>query len=127
MAELIVHGTIIVSTELELREVKDTCVMTFSGRTVERMRNKETGEYESFPHFFTWEIWDTAARFLYENAKKGDRIVIHSATPRQQRWKSTVDGELTNHERIVFRINKFELCNLPVKPTPVVSNEPTND
>jgi len=109
MAELNAHGAIIICTELELKPVLSTFVLNFSGKTIERVKNQTTGEYESVPHYFSWEIWDSAAKFLSENAKRGDKIIIHSATPREHKWVK--DGK--NFSKVVFRINKFELCGLP--------------
>lgn len=110
MAELLTMGTVIISSELELKPIESTFVINFAGRTVERIKSKITGEYEPTSHFFYFEIWDSAAKFLYENAKKGDKIVVQ-ATPRENKYVK--DGK--NISKVVFRINKFELCDFKPK------------
>lgn len=105
MSELTCTGIVIISTELNLKEINGTThVLNFVGRTVDRVKDG-SGEYKSVANFFHFEIWDTAAEYLANNAKKGDSLVVLSATPKEHTWDK--DGE--KHSRVIFRINKFKV------------------
>ena len=65
---------------------------------------KKTGEVISTPHYLDFEAWDTAARHIVENCRKGDKIFVE-AKPKQERWEK--DG--TKRQRIIFRIEKFDI------------------
>ena len=107
------HGVVIISTELKLTPVGETVVCNFSGRTVERSGQGES--QKSVAHFFNFEIWDTAAKYLVENAKKGDRLILHSATPREQTWEK----EEKRYSKVVFRVNDFTIFPYVPKEQPL--------
>lgn len=119
MTNLDLFGVAIISTDLELKPVANTCVINFSARTLERVKSADGTTPSTVAHFFHFEIWDTAAKYLSENAKKGDRIIILSATPREHRWEK--NG--VNHSKVVFRINKFQI--IPYTVVPKEENEST--
>lgn len=56
--------------------------------------------------FFSFELWDSAAEYVANYAKTGDRLYFE-ATPRQDKWVK--DGQ--NREKTIFRINKFVIIN----------------
>ena len=62
----------------------------------------EQGQPKVNTSYFNFEAWDTAAQYLYDYARKGDRLHFE-VTPRQEKW---VKDE-QNREKVVFRINKF--------------------
>lgn len=101
------YGTIIIVNELELVPVGETCVLNFTGKTIEHMKNSTTGQYDKVIHNFSFEVWDSAAQFIKNNAKVGDTLFIYSATPKERRW---VNKEGKSCSRVMFRVNKFELC-----------------
>lgn len=122
MTDLTLYGIVIISSELELKTAENTnsegkkvsnSVLNFAGRTVEKHKNKETGELENKANFFSFEIWDTGAEYLANNAKKGDKLVVLSATPKEHKWVK--DG--VNHSKLVFRINKFTVIPYTPKET----------
>lgn len=65
---------------------------------------KTSGEKIKTSHYLEFEAWDSAARHIVKCCKKGDKIAVF-ASPRQERWEK--DGQ--RRQRIIFRINKFEL------------------
>lgn len=113
LSELDTHGIVIISSELELKEVGTTHVVNFSGRYVEKTKNPETGVYDSKAHFFQFEIWDTAAEYLVKNSVKGDMLVLLSATPREHTWEK----EGKKFSRIVFRVNRFKIVKYSAPKT----------
>lgn len=62
------------------------------------------GEYDKVPHFIDCEVWDTAARFMLDNVKKGDEIYIEGLT-RQEKWEK--DGE--KRQKVIIRVTEFKL------------------
>jgi len=85
-----------------LVKVGDSMVCNFRLATIEE-RNSG-GEKVEDTHFLDFEVWDTAAKFLHDNALVGDTIYVE-ATPRERSIK-TGDGycKLVN-----FRVTKFRL------------------
>ena len=47
IADLDLSGIVIIASDLELKPVGATNVVNFTGRTVERIKNSTTGEYEN--------------------------------------------------------------------------------
>lgn len=90
----------------ELTELPDmnTCVCNLRLAINERRRSQ--GETINETHFFNFEIWDSAARTVVEQARKGDSIYFESV-PRQQKWKDSVTGE--ERSKNVFRITEFRV------------------
>lgn len=119
MTELNSYGVVIISSDLVLKPVGDTSVVNFLARTVEKTAKTDKNETGSVAHFFNFEIWDTAAKYLVEHAKKGDRLILHSATPREHKWVGKEDGK--NYSRIVFRVNKFQI--FPYTPAAAKDSE----
>ena len=62
----------------------------------------EQGQNKVNTSFFSFEAWDTAAQYLFDYARKGDRIHFE-ATPRQEKWMK--DDQ--HREKVVYRLNKF--------------------
>lgn len=117
MNELNMFGVVIISTELVLKPVGTTNVVNFSARTVERVKKPNSEEYESVAHFFNFEIWDSGAKYLSENARKGDKLIVHSATPKEHKWSKEENGVVKNFSKVVFRINRFQVFPVEYKET----------
>lgn len=54
-------------------------------------------------HFIDCEVWDTAADYLLQNFKKGDRIYVEGII-RQERWEK--DG--VSKSKLIVRVTQFE-------------------
>ena len=50
--------------------------------------------------FFSFVVWDTAAEYIYNNAKKGDQIFVNA----EAKTRETDSGT-----EVFFRVNRFEL------------------
>lgn len=66
---------------------------------------KSTGEKTKIPTYIYCEAWHTGAETISKFAKKGTKITINSAA------RNVEKGD----DRIVFRINEFDICNLDNK------------
>ena len=96
-------GTI--ATDPEIKELPSGVkVCKFTIAQNEFIGKNEDGTSKEISSFFRCELWDTGADYLYNNAKKGDRLAF-SGTPRQETWKDKDTGN--NREAVYFRINKF--------------------
>lgn len=86
-----------------LQEVGGTVKTSFTLVYNEKF-TKANGERVSVPHYLDFEAWDSAARHIVENCRKGDKIWVE-AHPKQERWEK--DGQ--KRQRIVFRIDRFDI------------------
>lgn len=87
----------------ELVTVGNTVKAVFTLVYNEVYNNKTTGERIAQPHYFDFEAWDSAAKFLSENCQQGDKMAFQ-AIPRQEKWEK--DGQ--KRQRTIFRVTKFE-------------------
>ena len=103
MNELYSHGEVHVVQDPVIKEVGNTKVASIVGMTVESIGTGDTKK--DIFSYFDFEVWDKAAEYIEKNLKKGDKFIVHSATPRQNRWEK--DGE--KHSKIVFRVRSFRV------------------
>ena len=94
--------------EVEVKEIsyddnKSTYVANFTLRYNEFRKKDDENIKQS--HYFDFEIWDSAARYLASKASRGDMIAFE-AIPRQNRWENA-DGE--KKEKTVFRVLQFQI------------------
>jgi len=89
--------------DLKLEEVtngeKTTHVAKFRLSTSEHISDDKR-----YTHYIPCEVWDSAAEYLVDNAKRGDYIYIE-ATLRQHRWKN--DEEFRS--KLVLRVKEFRI------------------
>lgn len=92
----------------KLVNVNDSVVCNFRLATIEeRIVN---GQKVEDTHFLDFELWDTAAKYLYENASVGDTIYVE-ATPRER----TLKTDDNFYKLVNFRVTKFRLFKKQVK------------
>jgi single-strand DNA-binding protein len=103
------HGVGRFTKDPELKQLENTCVCEFSLAVNEYRKNKKTGEKTRIAHFFDFQIWDRAAELVCDYCEQGDLIHIVEATPRQDKWKDKTTGD--NRQKIIFRVDNFELLN----------------
>lgn len=85
-----------IATDIKKVDLEGTCKVYFKVVWNESRKGTTT------PHFLDFEAWDSGAKYLFENVKKGDEIYIE-AIPKQEKWEK--DG--VKRERTYFRINQF--------------------
>jgi single-stranded DNA-binding protein len=102
MLDLELSGFCKVANDPRLVDVGNTVKVTFSGVIEEKRVIKSTGEQTKTPHFFEFECWDSAARFIFENINRGDLLYV-KASPREE----LIDFDNYTRKRIFFRINHF--------------------
>jgi single-strand DNA-binding protein len=90
-----------------LRDAGGTSVCDFTLAFNEYRKSKDGQESYRQAHFFEFVVWDKAAEFIVDNAKKGDRIFVE-CTARQDKWE---DKEGQKRQRTFFRVNSFELLD----------------
>tara|TARA_R100001163_G_scaffold56096_1_gene43717 strand:- start:111 stop:398 length:288 start_codon:yes stop_codon:yes gene_type:complete len=64
-------------------------------------RTKSTGEKSRIPTYLNCEAWHTGAETIERFATKGTKITIQASAKNRSK----------DDERIVFRINEFDICN----------------
>ncbi len=105
MNNLYTHGEVHVAQDPIVKVVGNTKVATINGMTVE---THGTGEAKKDVFsYFKFEVWDKAAEYVEANLKKGDKFIIHEATPRQNRWEK--DGE--KFSEVIFRVRSFRILH----------------
>lgn len=91
------------TSDPKLIEVGNTVKVELVLVTEEKYRNGK-GELVIDPHFLTFEVWDSAAKYICENAHKGDKIYVE-ALNRSEQWEK--DG--VKRSRTLFRITNFAI------------------
>tara|TARA_B100001564_G_scaffold351385_1_gene357158 strand:+ start:12709 stop:12975 length:267 start_codon:yes stop_codon:yes gene_type:complete len=64
-------------------------------------RAKSTGEKSRIPTYLQCEAWHTGAETIERFATKGSKMTI----------QASVKNRSKDDDRIVFRINEFDICN----------------
>lgn len=111
MTEAHISGEFIISQDIAIRDVGQTKVANISGLVVETVGTGESKK-DTF-NYFDLELWDRAAEYVYNNAKKGDSIIVLSGRPRQNRWEK----DDIKHSKVIFRVSSFRII-------PKVNKEP---
>ena len=85
---------------------------------------KVNGEKVKYTHFFDCEAWDSGAKVLHEQTKKGDLIAIDGKL-RQNRWE-TPEGQ--KRSKVIIRVENFTIAHRvnrdEVKPQEEPSEQP---
>lgn len=76
--------------------VAEFVVVVYNYRTT-----KSTGEKSKTPAYLTCEAWHTGAKILERYATKGTKIT----------FMATAKNISKDDQRIIFRINEFDLCH----------------
>ena len=97
------EGTVV--SDPELKELPNSVSTRFNVAVPESRKGKENNDI-TYTHYLTFEAFDTGAKYLVENCRKGDKLVFE-AQPRQNRWEDEKTG--TKKSRVVFRLNKFSI------------------
>lgn len=87
----------------ELRTTNNDKQVVNFGLAVNTRRGKGQDDEVAF---LEMEAWDTGAVCIAEHFKKGDGIVVTSASVKQDNWKDKDSGQ--NRSKLKFRVNKFE-------------------
>lgn len=98
------YGTGRLTADPELREVNGTAVCNFTIATNEFRKIKDSTEKQEIVNFLECVVWDSAAKFLVDNAKKGTKVFINGRL-RQERWEK--DGKKMS--KVVIRVENFEI------------------
>lgn len=100
-----VYGIVTISSELKLKTVEDTPVLNFIISFIEVVGVGENKKYNK--HEIYAEIWSSAATYLYNKCKTGDKLFVQGIL-RQNHWENK-DG--VRYQRNVVRIQNFQLMN----------------
>jgi single-stranded DNA-binding protein len=93
------YGHVTICSDLNMFDIGDTCKIEFSVMYEEKKKNGE-----SDVNLFYCEAWDSAAEFLYNNAKRGSELYIE-AINKNDRWIK--DGE--KRSKVVLRLTYFKI------------------
>ena len=104
MSEAYLTGSFVVAQDPTIKDVGTTKVANIPGMLVECIGHGETKK-EIFS-YFDLEVWDKAADYIQNNCKKGDTLIVLSATPRQNKWENA-DGKIQS--KIIFRVKSFRI------------------
>ena len=103
MTKAFTHGEFVVAQDPTVKIVGSTKVCVLSGMNVEIIGTGE--QKKDIFSYFDFELWDSAADYIMERAKKGDTFIVTESTPRQNRWEK--DG--VKHSKVIFRVKSFRL------------------
>jgi single-strand DNA-binding protein len=82
--QVLITGNLV--EEPKLKEFKDVTLCKFTMAYNRNTRNKETGEWESEPHFFDVDFWDRS-KTKSDQLNKGTKVFIKGML-KQTRWSN---------------------------------------
>jgi single-stranded DNA-binding protein len=100
-----VYGIGEVVSDPMITDVGDTCKVEFMLLTTESRRNTN-GEKQKENHTFPAEAWDSAAEYIYNNLKKGDKLYVECLLKRDK-WEK--DG--VKKSKDVLRLTHFKVVS----------------
>jgi len=99
-----VRGFARIANDPYLHNVGNTVKVTFSIVTEEKRKIKDSEDVVKTPYFTKIEAWDSAAKFLHENALRGDLIYIEGYLKEEER---EINGVICKQHFI--RLNSFRV------------------
>ena len=90
------------------KEFSNAILYKFSIAYNRNFKNKETGEWESEPHFFNVNHWRRKTSKPLE-LKKGSKVLIDGSL-KQERWQNDAGD---NRSRVVINANKVAILAQP--------------
>lgn len=99
-----VRGFARIANDPYLHNVGNTVKVTFSVVTEEKRKIRDGEEVIKTPHFTKVTAWDSAAKFLHENALRGDLIYIDGHLKEEER---EINGVVSKEQYI--RLNSFRV------------------
>lgn len=98
------YGSARLTADPVVKDVNGTLVCNFSVANNEVRKVKDSNEKQEIVHFFDCIVWDSAAKYLAENAKKGTKLSLEGKI-RQERWEK----DNKKMSKVVLRVEKFEI------------------
>jgi single-strand DNA-binding protein len=97
-------GNITANPEIRQIPNSDAVVCSFTIAVNNRVKNRQTGEYEDDPCYIDCEAWGQTATTIHEKFKKGNPIYV-SGSMKQEKWADKETGK--NRSRYRLRLNRF--------------------